>query len=236
MNYLLYKLLSASFYGIFWITSFVFLKKLTRNIPLSFASVILSSTLPPFVFYSWPIFDFSNLIGAWCVFMVGIFFFIENKKHVIFKVLTFFFSFFSAFASDQSRLYTLPFLGLLFLFHPEKRKKNLFLLASAFLFIVVSLIFHLSLVSKSIIPRKIEHPFITLIYYIHFIVCYFLYCYDYTGLLLFESSFLRFIEKKTRKYVFWLFFASGILFILSMPVYPYTNVLFNFFFVTPSIP
>lgn len=233
-----YKIVSSLLYGVFGVTTFLLLKKISEKDFLSFFSTILTLLLPQFVFYSWPVLDFTNIIGAWFVFLLCILFFKDFKMRITALSLYIPLSFLSSFVSEQSRLYALPFLLLLYLFYPERRNRNssLFIII-VFFFTALSLVLHASLASRpSLQFEGIKGLFLSVVYYTHFIVCYFIYSYDYLGLVGFISSFFRFYEEKSKRILFYLFFLSGFSVAFFMPLYPYAELGFNFFFVTPSIP
>lgn len=235
-NVIYHKIIFSLLYGILGITVLFLFKKLTRNQKLSFFSTILTFILPPFVFYSWPIFELSNIMGALCVFWMCIFFFTESRNIPLYILFTLT-AFLSGFGSEQSRLYTLPSLFLLFLLYPERRSKNIYLLCISTFFIFLSLLFH---TKYARIPGpQLNTPsafLLAVVYYSHFIFCYYLYCYGYLGISFLTSSFIRFMDKKFRNKILFLFFSLFLLLTLSIPVYPYSEVFLNFFFVTPGLP
>lgn len=236
LNILPHKILSSFFFGVFGVTLYIFLKTLSRDEKLSFLSAILTLILPPVLYYSGPL-DFSTLIGPWLVFLLSLLFFTERRNLVIY-LLILIAAFLSAFANEHSRLFALPFLLFLFFLYPERRGRNRILLGSVFFFTLVSLTFHLVLAKKSISPifPSLKGVSLSVVYYSHFIVCYYLYCYGYIGCLLFISSFIRFLSPFLRKFVSVFLFLLGFTIVFFSPVYTYGDMAFDFFFVTPSIP
>lgn len=229
-----HKIIASSFFGVFSLTLFLFLKKLTKDEKLSLISSIFTILLPPFVFYSWPVLDYANIAGAWLVILTSILFLTE-KRGYIFHILTFIIAFLSSFLTEQSRLYTLPVLLIMFFIYKEKRKKNLPLLFMNAFFTILSIMLHMKYAERYGPGLKgIKGLSMSIIYYTHFIFCYFIYLFGFTGVLLFLTSFIRFFQKIALPFL--IFFLTGLILTFSIPLYPYAELGFNFFFITNGPP
>jgi hypothetical protein len=136
----IYKLVYGVAYTITGITLHLFLKTFLRNASqlslriLFFFSIILPAFEDPLLKVNLPL-----IMGASLIFFSGYIYLSDKKLKDIIYIIT---AFFSAFISELSRVYTLPFLIVLFFIYGGDKKKKYFIMSVTF-FTICSLIPHI---------------------------------------------------------------------------------------------
>lgn len=104
-------------------------------------------------------------------------------------------------------------------------------------FFLLSLILYFSYVKipESATPFA-PNPFLAGVYYLSFMADYIIYCVGFSGVLILCSSFLKYLPEKIKIPFGIIYFLLSIIFLISFPSFPYSNLWLNFFFVTTGIP
>lgn len=227
----LYKFFFSSLYLITGIIIYAFLRRLTGKPSLSTWATFISLLTVPFlqqVFMSF----YTNIFGVIFIFLLSMLF-ITERGDVWWYAGVIILSVINAFVTDDTRLFTIPFLLSIALVRGFSRKRC-FVLFLTLLFLTFSNFFFLKLLGgKTLMPVPPEGIFWSYFYYSGFVADYFIYAFGFSGIILASIRPVLFLKKG---YVIILFLLLGSGIILFQRQYPYSNQWHNFFFVTPSLP
>jgi hypothetical protein len=177
---------------------------------------------------------YGNIGGVILIFLTSILFLKDEMRYSIFLFLSIILSFLNAFASDDSRLFVLPFLFILGMFYGF-RKRRFYLIGLNFLFIFLSIILLPSIKGMINFPSSVSSVLWSIFFYTGFIADYYIYAIDISGVILFALSAI-YSSMKVRSILLILFCFLSLFILFSFPALPYSVQWHNFFFVYPELP
>jgi len=228
-----FKIFFSFVYFLTFLSIYIFLRIITGRETLSLLASFISFITAPYlhqVFLSL----YTNIFGVILVFLTGILFLKDEMRYSIFLFLSIILSFLNAFASDDSRLFVLPFLFILGIFYGF-RKRRFYLIGLNFLFIFLSILLLPSIRGMINFPSSVSSVLWSIFFYTGFIADYYIYAIDISGVILFSLSAI-YSNMEVRSILLILLCFLSLFILFSFPALPYSVQWHNFFFVYPELP
>jgi len=232
-NVFYYKIFFVFVYILTAFVIYTFLRITTKKPLLSLFATFFSLLTAPYlhqVFFGF----YGNIGGVILIFLTGILFLKDEMRYSIFIFLSIILSFLNAFASDDSRLFVLPFLFILGIFYGF-RKRRFYLIGLNFLFIFLSILLLPSIRGMINFPSSVSSVLWSIFFYTGFIADYYIYAIDISGVILFALSAI-YSNMKVRSILLILLCFLSLFILFSFPALPYSVQWHNFFFVYPELP